>query len=175
MTQPVQQPTGTIGFERKVGLPDYGNVVASIYVPFEVDFNDDERTLANARDAFAQGKSLVLDELGLKFSVDEGGYVRELLERNFGQVRDAHATEIQAARPAATQAAPSGNLTIKKQWSEPVPEWVYAAAAEAGVTEVWDNRAKLKSNGGDWKDTSPWFKSAGPDGTAFWPPKDNKR
>ncbi len=56
-------------------------------------------------------------------------------------------------------------VTIKgDQWG-PIPDWLVLEAAQAGVTQVWDNRNGLAAN-----PKRPWFKDANGD-KAFWAPK----
>jgi len=53
----------------------------------------------------------------------------------------------------------------------PLPEWFIKAAAEKGVTKVFDNRHRLAQNA-----KTPWFKSADDRKIPFWPPqKKNER
>lgn len=75
-------------------------------------------------------------------------------------------TEEQAAAPAPTQTLKAaGSLRIAGKQHGPIPEWLYAAAAKDGVTEVWDNRDKLDSN-----PKRPHFKAVNGD-QAYWPPR----
>ena len=56
-------------------------------------------------------------------------------------------------------------VTIKgDQWG-PIPDWLVLEAAQAGVTQVWDNRNGLAAN-----PKRPWFKDVNGD-KAFWAPK----
>ena len=61
--------------------------------------------------------------------------------------------------------APTSMLRIAGQQHGPLPEWLVAEAAAAGVSEVWDNRDKLTQN-----PKRPWFKAVNSE-KAFWPPK----
>ena len=56
-------------------------------------------------------------------------------------------------------------LRIKGKTHGDIPDWLYAEAAKAGVTEVWDNRDGLAQN-----PKRPHFKDAHGE-KAFWPPK----
>jgi hypothetical protein len=72
-----------------------------------------------------------------------------------------------APKPRITQAssAKGDGVTIKgDQWG-PIPDWLVLEAAQAGVTQVWDNRNGLAAN-----PKRPWFKDANGD-KAFWAPK----
>ena len=72
-----------------------------------------------------------------------------------------------ASKMRITQApsAKGDGVTIKgDQWG-PIPDWLVLEAAQAGVTQVWDNRNGLAAN-----PKRPWFKDANGD-KAFWAPK----
>jgi hypothetical protein len=72
-----------------------------------------------------------------------------------------------APKMRITQAssAKGDGVTIKgNQWG-PIPDWLILEAAQAGVTQVWDNRDQLAAN-----PKRPWFKDANGD-KAFWAPK----
>ena len=78
-------------------------------------------------------------------------------------------TKVQNTAPKMriTQAssAKGDGVTIKgDQWG-PIPDWLVLEAAQAGVTQVWDNRNQLAQN-----PKRPWFKDANGD-KAFWAPK----
>ena len=72
-----------------------------------------------------------------------------------------------APKMRITQAssAKGDGVTIKgDQWG-PIPDWLVLEAAQAGVTQVWDNRNQLAAN-----PKRPWFKDVNGD-KAFWAPK----
>lgn len=60
------------------------------------------------------------------------------------------------------------SIRVKGDQHGPLPDWLFAEAAAAGVDEVWDNRGDLGPNG-----NRPHFKSTSkdPNAPAFWPPK----
>lgn len=60
------------------------------------------------------------------------------------------------------------NLKVKGQTYGPLPDWLYGAAAEKGVSEVYDNRDRAMGT------KRPWFKATtgGDNAAAFWPPRD---
>jgi len=71
-----------------------------------------------------------------------------------------------APKMRITQAssAKGDGVTIKgDQWG-PIPDWLVLEAAQAGVTQVWDNRDKVAGT------RRPWFKDVDGD-KAFWPPR----
>jgi len=59
-------------------------------------------------------------------------------------------------------------LKVKGNQFGPLPDWLFAAAAEKGVTEVYDNRDRAMGT------KRPWFKATtgGDDAAPFWPPRD---
>jgi hypothetical protein len=68
-------------------------------------------------------------------------------------------------RIAQASSAKGDGVTIKgDQWG-PIPDWLVLEAAQAGVTQVWDNRNQLAAN-----PKRPWFKDVNGD-KAFWAPK----
>jgi hypothetical protein len=72
-----------------------------------------------------------------------------------------------APKMRITQAssAKGDGVSIKgDQWG-PIPDWLVLEAAQAGVTQVWDNRNQLAQN-----PKRPWFKDVNGD-KAFWAPK----
>jgi hypothetical protein len=72
-----------------------------------------------------------------------------------------------APKMRITQAssAKGDGVSIKgDQWGS-IPDWLVLEAAQAGVTQVWDNRNGLAAN-----PKRPWFKDANGD-KAFWAPK----
>ena len=81
---------------------------------------------------------------------------------------------VQQAFPGAEQAPTNSTFNIQVRGTQhgPLPDWLPAACAKAGVTSIYDNRDGLSQN-----PKRPWFKAA--DGTknakgddmAFWPPR----
>jgi hypothetical protein len=68
-------------------------------------------------------------------------------------------------RITQASSAKGDGVTIKgNQWG-PIPDWLVLEAAQAGVTQVWDNRDQLAAN-----PKRPWFKDVNGD-KAFWAPK----
>lgn len=137
-------------------------------------------TKDQAMDTFAD---LTSDALTVLDSVESGGVVQQspaVQQRPQQTVEQAanvvHAefpgtTEVPAETPAVAipqQAVPG--LTVLNEQHGPLPEWIFVKAAEAGVTEVYDNRDRLASS-----PKSPWFRSskkflnAKGDQIPFWP------
>jgi hypothetical protein len=55
-------------------------------------------------------------------------------------------------------------VTVKGNQYGSIPDWLVLEAAQAGVTQVWDNRDKVAGT------KRPWFKDVNGD-KAFWPPR----
>jgi hypothetical protein len=77
-------------------------------------------------------------------------------------------SKVQNAGPKMriTQAssAKGDGVSVKGNQFGAIPEWLTAEAAQAGVTQVWDNRDKVAGT------KRPWFKDVNGD-KAFWPPR----
>jgi hypothetical protein len=71
-----------------------------------------------------------------------------------------------APKPRITQSssAKGDGVTIKGNQFGDLPDWLVLEAAQAGVTQVWDNRDKVAGT------KRPWFKDVNGD-KAFWPPR----
>jgi hypothetical protein len=71
-----------------------------------------------------------------------------------------------APKMRITQAssAKTDGVSVKGNQFGAIPEWLTAEAAQAGVTQVWDNRDKVAGT------KRPWFKDVNGD-KAFWPPR----
>lgn len=127
--------SGTVGFTRKVQPAQYEGAEASIYLQFDYqpDSSVDE-IVAKANDAFAHAKGLVFEQLGIEFSLEEGGRAMETLRKAFPKA------EVQAPAPAQTTSAPGAP----------------ASCANCGGSEFYDNRPKKAS--GEFKPNAPDFK-----------------
>ena len=68
------------------------------------------------------------------------------------------------AKTSSTMAEANGVSIKGDQWG-PIPDWLVVEAAQAGVSQVWDNRNQLAAN-----PKRPWFKDVNGD-KAFWAPK----
>jgi hypothetical protein len=66
-------------------------------------------------------------------------------------------------RTASDTAAALG-IGVKGNQFGALPDWLVLEAAQAGVTQVWDNRDKVAGT------KRPWFKDVNGD-KAFWPPR----
>lgn len=105
--------------------------------------------------------------------------VAEVIRANFpgSQVVNAGYVPQQAGYAPQQQSFPQqqfpqqqmggGGLTVKGTQHGNLPDWLYAQAAEKGVTEVYDNRDRAMGT------KRPWFKATvgGDNAAAFWPPR----
>jgi hypothetical protein len=70
-----------------------------------------------------------------------------------------------SSRPKPTSPMADANgISVKGNQFGPLPDWLVLEAAQAGVTQVWDNRDKVAGT------KRPWFKDVNGD-KAFWPPR----
>jgi hypothetical protein len=65
---------------------------------------------------------------------------------------------------APSTIADAKGITVKGNQFGPLPDWLVLEAAQAGVTQLWDNRDKVAGT------KRPWFKDVNGD-KAFWPPR----
>jgi len=150
-------PVGTVSFSRKVAVRQYESAEASIFVQFDIPTDgtpDEQRAqlLANARAAMFTAKALVLEELGLEFTVSDGGIIHEVLQKNFGKV-----TEVTAAEPSTTHAIPQQvAITEQPATAGEVPPNPPHAPDTQDKQERIENKkwalARIASNPEDWWD-----------------------
>ena len=67
-------------------------------------------------------------------------------------------------RITQASSAKTDGVTVKGNQFGAIPDWLIAEAAQAGVSQVWDNRDKVAGT------KRPWFKDVNGD-KAFWPPR----
>jgi hypothetical protein len=65
---------------------------------------------------------------------------------------------------APSAMADANGISVKGNQFGQIPDWLVLEAAQAGVTQVWDNRDKVAGT------KRPWFKDVNGD-KAFWPPR----
>lgn len=89
------------------------------------------------------------------------------VERAVALVQQAFPNAEVVPMPAAAPAPAPQQATVRVKGTQhgPLPDWLPAACAAAGVTEVWDNRDGLAQN-----PKRPHFKQVNGD-AAFWPPR----
>lgn len=168
----------SVTFERKLSDGNYGTTGCTAWVQGDIPQGAPPQEVATAAaNLFAAAKAAVLDELGIEWSLDDQGIVRETVTPFVSQ---AHAQAAVNRTFAGTeQQTNSGSLRVMNAGKEgvstdPLPDWLIKDAAKAGITAVWDQRHTATGN-------QPHFKEAvargaqgqGKDGQAkgFWPPK----
>jgi hypothetical protein len=152
MTNPADNATmqmrGTFGFERKLGLPNYGSAVASAFIQFDIDPSSPEATEANIRAAAALAKIQVLEELGIEALIDSQGLVceRALEDRGVAIVNGVFPNA--TVEPKQSQQSPQPQVAAA---AAPVRERAAAASdpnnpvcPECGAG-MYDNRATKKN------------------------------
>lgn len=149
-------PTGTVSFSRKVSVRPYESAEASIFVQFDIptDGDPDEQRaqlLANARAAMFTAKALVLEELGLEFSVSETGIIHEIVQKNFGRVTEVVIDE--QPFPAAPQQVAINQAPVTAGESGANPP--YAADTQDKQERIENKKwavARIATNPEDWWD-----------------------
>jgi hypothetical protein len=109
-------------------------------------------------------------------------YLTNSLMLSVGEPEERAAQVIQANFPGAVQVPnvqpnvppPPQNpqyqvapVSVKGNQFGPLPEWLYEQAANAGITEVYDNRDRIAGT------RRPWFRATtgGDRAVGFWPPR----
>lgn len=166
--------TGTVTFARKVQPKQYESGEAGHFVQYDFDPNSsDEAIIAAAKRAFSIAKTTVLDELGLSYTYDEFGTVREaglpatqVVANLFpgATVEPQAAAAAPPAQPPATPAAavagdvppnPPANTGNKDADRAAIRAWG-VARYNAHPDEFYDNRPKKTD--GSYKPTAPDLK-----------------
>jgi hypothetical protein len=131
----VSTPQGEARFQRTVKVRDYESATASVSIQFDLpdmapgSAGYGDAVMAQVRGAMFQAKAAVLSELGIDFTVEQGGIVRELIAGTFGNVTEVAAAPV-AAAPTYT---PAPSLAPAPAMAAPAPQPVAApAAAPAG-------------------------------------------
>lgn len=150
----------TVGFQRKVSVRQYESAEASVFVQTEVDLDDADQTMKNLKFAMMQASSLVFEQLGITFQLDEGGVVRELLNKHLGPVtevksNDAHAlrsgeepfptSSSPAPAPAAGGDGPPFDPNTKDRDEKAANKAWAIADFHANPQDWYDNRGNKKS------------------------------
>jgi hypothetical protein len=98
----------TVFFGRKMGLPNYSNQEASIFIQVDADRDLDAAAVADKlMAAFVQAKSQVLTQLGIAFELDAEGVIVESSVASVGPQSAAPSqkdgvTQVREAFPGAT-------------------------------------------------------------------------
>lgn len=141
--------THTVFYARKVGLPNYSNEEASIFVQVDCGRDDTAEQQADAvAQAFVLAKSTVFTQLGLGHDVDDEGVVRE---RTPVAVPDAvtmvsraiPGTVVEPNVPAAMSAYQS-NVDPSTLGKGELREWALARLA-THPNEFFDNRGNKRN------------------------------
>ena len=164
---------GTVEYSRTVKVRDYESAKATVAIQFEIPAVNGDATahgqqiLAAAQTAMFQAKTLVFDELGIEFNVDEGGVIREAIRSTFGQVTEVSAPAAPmpvAAPPAAITATstptvsampPFNGRTQDDDEKRANAKWAKQRFA-SNPEEFYDNRDKKAS--GEYSPKSPDYK-----------------
>lgn len=172
--------TGTVTFQRKVNPAQYQATEAGHFVQYEVDPNaSDDAIKAEAKRVFALCKSVVLDELGISYTVDpQTGIVHEGGVAGLQAAGMTPETQTQTAPPAPpappTQTAVgtadgAGPNPPQKTGNRDADDKAMAAWATVRFAtnpdEFYDNRPKKAS--GEYKPRSPDLKHK-PTQTGIW-------
>lgn len=172
-TVTVEASTLTISYERKIGKP-YGeeSTTAGFFYKRPLDPRESVQSIADqAGFDYAPLISETLDVLGLTYSLDAAGRIREgaanHVRTNVQVLGDVTRTNAQAiaavqaaipgtvvedGKPTGNSGVSNGGLTVIGKQNGPLPAWLAAAAAKLGATQVLDNRddngaARISKNG----------------------------
>lgn len=173
------RPVGTVVFERTVRVREFESAKAGVFIQFDIPENDPngDAVRAAVATAFWQAKAAVFDELGIQFSVEPNGVIRETINAKFGQVTEVTPTSptVQVARtqapvvPTAVVPAPAPTPAPAVDASRPPHDPATTDKAEKSANgrwakarlyshpdEFWDNaQAKAEGRFGprspDWK------------------------
>jgi len=157
-------PQGTVSFSRKVAVRQYESAEASVFVQFDIPTHgtpDEQRAqlLSNARAAMFTAKAMVLEELGLEFTVSDTGIIHEVIQKNFGRVTEVVPSDNTAA-PVTTTQVPVNELPVTASGVGENPpyaadtqdrneraenkKWAIARIA-SHPDEWWDNRTSKRN------------------------------
>ena len=161
----------TVGFGRKVGLPSYSNVEASLFLQFEMPAGSPiEDVIAKAEATWSVAAAAVYDRLGVAYTIDEntGNVVEDTTSVAATQMAQEMAAS-PAPAPAATGAPggdqpPHNSRTRDKQEKRENILWA-KARYQSHPNEFWDNRQSKIDDPS--KSTHPDFKHKS-SGVGFW-------
>lgn len=154
----------SISFTRKLSDGNYGGFEATAWIEGEIDKDATAEATAHAAGGlFLAAKAAVLDELGIKWEVDEQGVIRETETPFVSAPQAAQAiARTMGGTPAADPQQDTGGIRIMNAGApgvstDPIPANVIAKIKKDGITAVWDQRHT--ATGGQ-----PQFKEAVPRG-----------
>lgn len=139
-----EQPTGTVGFTKKVSTSDYGTGSSeefAVFIQFPVTFGDEEATVLAAQDAAFQAKSIVLAQLGIQGKVDDG-----VLRPALSAVEQVKAvfpgtTEVVSQSPLQAQIAADQAYEDRRSTAAPAAPNGNPVCPTC-QSPLWDNRPK---------------------------------
>lgn len=123
ITTTLRPPSITVSYSRKINLGNYESADAFCSVQADVDLSaTDEDKSAAIRSAFLLARSACCEQMGIKFTVDEGLVIKEAIERIMGP------TEI--VRPATPNGSTTSKGTKAEAWRD----------LQENPQDWWDNR-----------------------------------
>lgn len=141
------------------------SIVAQVAAKIAADLTDNNPDLEARLSDWSIAFHFVMDELFRVHGFGGGGAAGAPSAQQTYTIEQAA-----AALTDAFDAVPvneNSRLLVKGAQHGPLPDWLFAEAAKAGVSEVYDNRDQLAVN-----PKRPHFRgTAGKDAPAFWPPK----
>lgn len=147
-TAVIEAPKGFVTFERSVQVRPFETAKASLMIQIPTKPGDTiEDVVAAAGDAFFGAKSVVLEQLGIKFDITPENRVMEVLDQQLGAVEVTPAQEAAAVAAQASTAARSNNYPEAPK--DKPAQWAELCA----FPKRWyDNRVdKKNANGPDFK------------------------
>lgn len=165
----------SISFGRKLTDGNYGGSECTAWVQGDVPDGATAQQIAEAlANLFSAAKAAVLDELGIEWSLDDSGMVRETVTPVVSVQHAAAAVNRTFAGTSDDSPIRVMNAGKEGVSTDPLPDWLIRDCRKAGITAVWDQRHTATGN-------QPLFKEAvarggvgkGKDGQpkGFWPPK----
>jgi hypothetical protein len=134
-------------------------VAAKIAADLTPKTDDVQKNLADFLVAFEVTTEALLKAHGMTQVTGEAAIMEAVTE--------AFPTASVVGAPVTPTATTPNGFTVRVKGTQhgPLPAWLAPACMAKGVTEVWDNRDRLKDN-----PKRPWFKSTSSE-DAFWAPR----
>jgi len=139
------------------------SIVAQVAAKIGADLVDGNSDLETRLSDWSIAFHFVMDELFRVHGFDSNVEAAAPAQRTYTiEQATAALTDTFGATPVSND-----GLSVKGVQHGPLPDWLFAEAAKAGVSEVYDNRDQLAGN-----PKRPHFRgTSGKDAPAFWPPK----
>lgn len=174
----------SVAFERKVSDGAYGSITAKAWAEIDVDAGNASEAANAQADLFAACKATVLDELGIPFTADDNGVVREKQipvasreEAPAGGERRIVGGQDAMQRVDAATGGGGHQLRVMNPedlGNNPIPDWLIDKTAKDGVNAVWYNGHKATGRQPHWRQAiTKEQKAAGVEPKAYWPPNNN--